>query len=166
MAMPAIIIHFKLGLPLSFDPNLRPPLWDSLETAKEQVLYGLQFCDILKISDNEIQFVSGKEDYDEGIQYLQETYHIPLILLTLGKDGSRAYYKDMCVEHEGYKIEHVVDTTGAGDAFNGGLLAALSKGKDIWEAARFANALAALSVQKIGTTVSMPTREEIEAFLK
>ena len=61
-------------------------------------------CDILKISDNEIQFVSGKEDYDEGIQYLQETYHIPLILLTLGKDGSRAYYKGMRVEKAGYEV--------------------------------------------------------------
>lgn len=60
----------------------------------------------------------------------------------------------------------VVDTTGAGDAFNGGLLAALGEGKDIWEAARFASALAALSVQKVGTTPSMPTRAEIDAFLK
>ena len=58
-----------------------------------------------------------------------------------------------------------VDTTGAGDAFNGGLLAALAEGKDIWEAARFASGLAALSVQRIGTTPAMPTREEIDAFL-
>ena len=69
------------GLLISFDPNLRPPLWSSLDLAKEQMEYGFQYCDILKISDNEIQFVSGKEDYDEGIQYLQEKYHIPLILL-------------------------------------------------------------------------------------
>ena len=59
-----------------------------------------------------------------------------------------------------------IDTTGAGDAFNGGLLAALAEGKDLWDAARFAQALAALSVQKIGTTPAMPTREEIEAFLE
>ena len=58
-----------------------------------------------------------------------------------------------------------IDTTGAGDAFNGGLVAALSEGKDLWEAARFANALAAISVQRIGTTSAMPTREEIEQFL-
>ena len=60
---------------------------------------------------------------------------------------------------------NAVDTTGAGDAFNGGLLAALAEGKDIWEAARFASGLAALSVQRIGTTPAMPTREEIDAFL-
>ena len=63
-----------------------------------------------------------------------------------------------------FKVD-AVDTTGAGDAFNGGLLAALSEGKDLWEAARFAQALAALSVQKIGTTPSMPVRAEIDAFL-
>ena len=59
-----------------------------------------------------------------------------------------------------------MDTTGAGDAFNGGLLAALAEGKDLWEAAKFANALAALSVQKMGTTPAMPLREEIDAFLE
>lgn len=61
---------------------------------------------------------------------------------------------------------NAIDTTGAGDAFNGGLLAALSEGKDIWEAVRFSNALAALSVQRLGTTPSMPRREEIDTFLK
>ena len=61
---------------------------------------------------------------------------------------------------------NAIDTTGAGDAFNGGLLAALSKGKDIWEAARFASALAAISVTRLGTTPAMPTLEEIEEFLK
>ena len=63
-----------------------------------------------------------------------------------------------------YKV-NAIDTTGAGDAFNGGLLAALAEDKDIWEAADFANALAALSVQKIGTTPSMPVRSEIDDFL-
>ena len=61
---------------------------------------------------------------------------------------------------------NAIDTTGAGDAFNGGLVTALAEGKDLFEAARFANALAALSVQKIGTTPSMPIRSEIEAFLE
>lgn len=63
-------------------------------------------------------------------------------------------------------IVNAIDTTGAGDAFNGGLLTALSKGKDIWEAATFASAVAALSVQKYGATLSMPTLEEIELFMK
>ena len=59
-----------------------------------------------------------------------------------------------------------VDTTGAGDAFNGGFLTALAEGKDEWEAARFASALAAISVTRMGTTPAMPTREEVDAFLK
>lgn len=62
------------GALISFDPNLREPLWSSLELAKEQMNYGFSQCDILKISDNEIQFVTGKEDYDEGIRCLQEKY--------------------------------------------------------------------------------------------
>ncbi|MDD3140820.1 MAG: carbohydrate kinase, partial [Lachnospiraceae bacterium] len=94
----ALKIAKENNLIITFDPNLRPPLWSSLDLAKEQMEYGFEFCDILKISDNEIQFVSGLEDYDEGIHYLQNKYHIPLIVLTLGKEGSRAYYKDMKVE--------------------------------------------------------------------
>ena len=106
------------GLVITFDPNLRPPLWSSLELAKEQMEYGFAYCDVLKISDNEIQFISGKEDYDEGIRYLQEKYQIPLILLTMGKDGSRAYYKDMRVEVAG-RVVKAIETTGAGDTFCG-----------------------------------------------
>ena len=59
---------------ITFDPNLRQPLWKSLDDAKEMMEYGFRYCDMLKISDNEIQFVSGKEDYDEGIRYLLEQY--------------------------------------------------------------------------------------------
>lgn len=62
------------GCLITFDPNLRPPLWDSLDTAKEMMEYGFRYCDMLKISDNEIQFVTGKEDYDEGIRILHEKY--------------------------------------------------------------------------------------------
>ena len=93
----ALKIAKESGCLITFDPNLRPPLWKSLDEAKEMMEYGFTQCDVLKISDNEIQFVSGKEDYDEGIQYLQEKYHIPLIFLTMGKDGGRAYYKYMRV---------------------------------------------------------------------
>lgn len=92
------------GCLISFDPTIRPPLWESLELARKQMEYGFANCDILKISDNEIQFVSGKEDYDEGIQYLIDKYNIPLILLTMGADGSRAYCKGQKVEQAGLKL--------------------------------------------------------------
>ena len=163
----ALDIAKENGLLISFDPNLRPPLWSSLELAKEQMEYGFQYCDILKISDNEIQFVSGKEDYDEGIQYLQEKYHIPLILLTLGKDGSRAYYKDMRVERSGFKMD-TIETTGAGDTFCGSSLNYLLEHgienlteEQLGEMMTFANAAAALITTRKGAIRSMPEKEEV-----
>lgn len=114
----ALEVAKEAGCLITFDPNLRPPLWNSLDEAKKQMEYGFQYCDMLKISDNEIQFVSGKEDYDEGIRYLQDKYNIPLIFLTMGKDGSRAYYKDMRVERKGFQVK-AIETTGAGDTFCG-----------------------------------------------
>lgn len=86
------------------------------------------------------------------------------VLITLGSRGVFVATKERAEIIPCFKVQ-AVDTTGAGDAFNGGFLTALSEGKDLWEAARFAQALAALSVQRLGTTASMPTREEIDAFL-
>ena len=114
----ALEVAKEAGCLITFDPNLRPPLWNTLDEAKKQMEYGFQYCDVLKISDNEIQFVSGMEDYDDGIRYLQEKYNIPLIFLTMGKDGSRAYYKDLRVERKGFTVK-AVETTGAGDTFCG-----------------------------------------------
>ena len=155
------------GCLVSFDPNLRPPLWSSLGLAKEQMEYGFGKCDILKISDNEIQFVSGKEDYDEGIAYLQETYNIPLILLTMGKDGSRAYYKGMRVERPGFSVK-AIETTGAGDTFCGSSLNYLVDHdfenlteEQLGEMLTFANAAAALVTTKKGAIKAMPVKEEV-----
>ena len=155
------------GCLVSFDPNLRPPLWRSLDLAKEQMEYGFGKCDILKISDNEIQFVSGKEDYDEGIAYLQETYNIPLILLTMGKDGSRAYYKGMRVERPGFSVK-AIETTGAGDTFCGSSLNYLVDHdfenlteEQLGEMLTFANAAAALVTTKKGAIKAMPVKEEV-----
>ncbi len=159
------------GLLISFDPNLRPPLWSSLELAKEQMEYGFGFCDILKISDNEIQFVSGKEDYDEGIRYLQETYQIPLILLTMGKDGSRAYYKGMRVERAGFSCR-TIETTGAGDTFCGSSLNYILEHdfdnlteEQLGEMLTFANAAAAIVTTRKGAIRAMPEKEEVEKLI-
>ena len=155
------------GCLVSFDPNLSPPLWSSLDLAKAQMEYGFGKCDILKISDNEIQFVSGKEDYDEGIAYLQETYNIPLILLTMGKDGSRAYYKGMRVERPGFSVK-AIETTGAGDTFCGSSLNYLVDHdfenlteEQLGEMLTFANAAAALVTTKKGAIKAMPVKEEV-----
>lgn len=90
---------------------------------------------------------------------------VPNIVITMGSQG--AFISSNHIEKmvPAFKV-NAIDTTGAGDAFNGGLVAALSKGKDIFEAATFASALAALSVQKHGATTSMPTLEEINQFLE
>ena len=160
------------GCLVSFDPNLRPPLWSSLDLAKEQMEYGFGKCDILKISDNEIQFVSGKEDYDEGIAYLQEKYNIPLILLTMGKDGSRAYYKGMRVERPGFSVK-AIETTGAGDTFCGSSLNYLVEydfdnltEEQLGEMLTFANAAAALVTTKKGAIKAMPVKEEVLELIR
>lgn len=163
----AVDVAKEAGCLISFDPNLRPPLWKSLEQAKEMMEYGFGYCDILKISDNEIQFVSGKEDYDEGIQYLIEKYNIPLIFLTMGKDGSRAYYKGMRVEQPGFSVK-TIETTGAGDTFCGSVInGVIEKGmealkeEDLKEILTFANAGAALVTTRKGAIKSMPEREDV-----
>lgn len=107
----AIDVAKEAGCIVSFDPNLRPPLWKSLDEAKVEIEYGLSKCDILKISDNEVEFLFGTTDYDEGARLIREKYQIPLVLITLGKDGSRAYYKDLRVEVPGFVQEHTIETT-------------------------------------------------------
>lgn len=159
------------GAWISFDPNLRPPLWSTMELAKEQMEYGFCQCDILKISDNEIQFVSGKEDYDEGIKYLQDKYQIPLIFLTMGKDGSCAYYKGMQVRQNGISVK-TIETTGAGDTFCGCVLNYLLEHdldhlteEQLGEMLRFANAAAAIVTTRKGAICAMPERMEIEKLI-
>ena len=90
----AVAVAQSVQAMISFDPNIREPLWDDMEDAKEQTAFGLSVCDILKISDNEIQWFTGEQDFDAGIKKIQDEYNIPLILLSLGKVGSRAYLKN------------------------------------------------------------------------
>lgn len=168
----AVAAAKEKGAVISFDPNLRPPLWPSLELAKEQVAYGLGQCDVLKISDNEIQWFTGKEDYDEGIRVLQDTYHIPLILLSLGKEGSRAYYKDLRVEKAPYLQKNTIETTGAGDTFGGSCLHfVLEYGLDgldeekLLQMLSFANAAASLITTRKGALKVMPEKEEVEKMM-
>lgn len=168
----ALYIAKENGVLISFDPNLRESLWESLEDAKEQFAYGMGYCDVLKISDNEIQWFTGEEDYDKGIRILQDTYHIPLILLSLGKTGSRAYYKDLRVEVPAFVQKNTIETTGAGDTFFGSCLHfVLEKGledlteADLTEMLRFANGAASLITTKKGALKVMPSKEEVETLI-
>ncbi|MDO5391468.1 MAG: PfkB family carbohydrate kinase [Eubacteriales bacterium] len=90
------------GKLISFDPNLRPPLWSSMELAKEQISYGISKCDILKIADDEIRFMTGEDDIDKAIDLLQKDNNFKLLLVTLGKDGSIAVYKGKKVRVKGF----------------------------------------------------------------
>ena len=169
----AIKMAKEHGALISFDPNLRPPLWESLEEAKEQVAYGLGKCDILKISDNEIQWFTGEEDYDKGIEKLRKEYGIPLIVLSMGKDGSRAYYKDIKVDKPSFVQEKTIETTGAGDTFGGCCLHHILKyGIDnlneekLDEMLTFANAAASIVTTRKGALRVMPAKNEVEEFIR
>ena len=160
------------GALISFDPNLRPPLWANLEEANEQILYGLNFCQVLKISDNEIQWLTGKEDYTEGVNWIKERYQIPLILVSMGKEGSRAYYGDTMVEIAPFLQKNTVETTGAGDTFCGCVLHYICQHgleglteENLKEMLVFANAAASLITTRKGALRVMPQRKEVEALL-
>lgn len=156
---------------VSFDPNLRPPLWKSLDDARKEIEYGLTKCDILKISDNEVEFLFGTTDYDKGAAIIREKYNIPLVLITMGKEGSRAYYKDLRVESAPFLQENTIETTGAGDTFCASSLNyVLEHGLDnlteenLYELLTFANAAASLITTRKGALRVMSTREEVEEF--
>lgn len=162
----------KAGAILSFDPNLREPLWNDLEDARKAIEYGMEHCDILKISDNEVTFMTGETDYDKGALMLKEKYQIPLVCVTLGKDGSRAYYKDQIVRAEPFLQKNTIETTGAGDTFTGCMLdTILEKGldnlteDDLMKMLTFANAGASLITTKRGALKVMPEKEEIESLI-
>ena len=162
----------EAGAVVSFDPNLREPLWKSLDDAKEQVAYGLTKCDVLKISDNEIQWFTGEEDYDAGIRKLREQYDIPLIMLSMGRDGSRAYYKDLRVEVKPFLQENTIETTGAGDTFGACCLHyVLQYGLDgfneekLGEMLTFANAAASIITTRKGALRVMPEENEVRKLI-
>ena len=168
----AIRIAKEAGKLISFDPNLREPLWNSLDDAKEQVMYGLEQCDILKISDNEIQWLTGKNDFTDGVRWINERYRIPLILVSMGKEGSRAYYKNKFVEEKSFIQEHTIETTGAGDTFCACVLHyILEHGlmqleeKNLKEMLTYANAAASIITTRKGALRVMPQPMEIEALL-
>lgn len=168
----ALMIAKEAGCIISFDPNLRPPLWSSLELAKEQVLYGLEYCDVLKISDNEIQWLTGKEDFSEGVAWIRERFDIALILVSMGKEGSLAYYKGQMVKALPFLQENTIETTGAGDTFCGCILSYICNNgiesltsEDLTEMLTMANAAASIITTRKGALRVMPSVSEIKELL-
>ena len=171
------------GALISFDPNLRPPLWPTLEAAREQIEWGLGQCDILKISDNEVEFLlpeaTGNRqqatgyDYAAGAKALLAKYpNIKLLNVTCGPDGSYSF----CCGHEvfvpSFKLGGTIETTGAGDTFCACVLHDVLKNgvenrseDSLRNMLRFANAAAYLVTTKRGAIRSMPNPADVEAIL-
>lgn len=170
----AVKVAKENGLTITFDPNLREPLWRSLEEAHEQVAWGLQQADVVKISDNEITWFTGMDNYDEGIAFLQKEYpNLKLICLSMGGDGSKAVYRDVHVAYPAFLQEATIETTGAGDTFCACMIhTVLENGIDhldeekLKEMLKFANAAASLVTTKKGALRVMPTKEDVETFIE
>lgn len=163
----------EAGALISFDPNLRPPLWKSLDVAKEKIAYGIGVCDILKISDDEIAFFTGMSDIDAGVAKIQETFHTPFICATMGKKGSRAYYSGSRVECEPFLNENTIETTGAGDTFMACVLnGVLQHGFDgmdtqkLFDMLELANAASSMITTKKGALKVMPYEDEVLSFIQ
>lgn len=162
------------GVTISYDPNLRPPLWASLDEAKKQIIRGLPYADILKISEEEFQFLLGHMDYEKGSLVLCEEYHITHLFVTLGAEGSFYRCGDIIVRMPAVDVQ-VVDTTGSGDAFMGAALYQLGERtkeqfgtlteEEMRETLTYANASGSLTATKKGGIPAIPTKSEINACL-
>lgn len=161
------------GCILSFDPNLRPPLWNDLEQARTQIHWGLEQCHVAKISDDELHFLTGETDFDVGATKLVTQFpNLQLINVTTGAQGSIAYYQGVRVFEPGLSLGGVIETTGAGDTFCACVLNFLLEHgldhlstQDLSQMLRFANAAAYLVTTRRGAIRSMPTLEQVQALL-
>lgn len=170
----ALDVAEKSGNLISFDPNLREPLWSGLDLAKEKIAYGLSRAHILKISDNEITWFTGKSDYDEAVDILKKSYpNLKLILVSLGREGSLAYSGDNRAFVKAVVRDDTIETTGAGDTFCGGVLHfVLLHGlreysrEELTDMLKFANAAASIVTTRRGALRVMPSIEEITALIK
>ena len=166
----AVALAKEGGALISFDPNLRPPLWDSLDEAKAQIAWGLAQADVVKIADNELLFMTGEADFDRGAAILQEQYpNLRLLNVTAGAAGSHAYYGGRHVYVPGCALGGVIETTGAGDTFCAcALNFVLERGlagltdADLAAMLRFANTAAYLVTTKKGAIKAMPTPEQVK----
>ncbi len=161
------------GAIITFDPNYRAPLWPSEDAAREKIAFGLSNCDVVKISDNEIELMTGETDLDLGMRRLIDQYDITLAFATLGPDGSRAYYKGECVEEAGFPNPNTIETTGAGDTFCACALHFVLKYglrdldvAKLHELLTFANAAASIITTRKGALAVMPSKEEVTALLQ
>lgn len=165
----AVSLAKSEGAVISFDPNLRMSLWKDEQELREAVEYGLSQCNILKISDDEIQWLTGESDYSKGVSWILQRYDIGLILVSMGREGSRAYYKNQMYEAKPYLREETIETTGAGDTFMGMVLHFVLtygldqlSGQQILEMLDTANYAASIITTRKGALRVMPLPEELQ----
>ena len=152
------------GKLISYDPNLRMSLWPSVEAARTGLLLGLQDADVVKVSQEELEFLTGQSHagalWRDGMR---------LVIVTHGADGATLYTPRERFSAPGFPVE-AVDTTGAGDSFVAALLSGLldygaEYDRHLPEIARFANATGALTTTRKGAIPALPSRQMVEAFL-
>ena len=156
---------------ISFDPNLRVPLWKSLDGAKEQILWGISVADFMKISDNEVEFLFGLKP-EEGAKYIIENFGVSLVFVTCGKDGCVFATEKYCGKVPNFQPkEKTIDTTGAGDIFGGSAMyKIIESGKkldefsesELFEIGSFACKAASISTTHLGGISSVPNLCEIQ----
>ena len=170
----AVAAAKNAGAFISFDPNLRPPLWETMDDARVQMAWGLGQCDILKISDNEITFFTGETSFDKGAEQLFAAYpNIRLLNVTAGADGSYSYCCGRRVFVPSFRLGGTIETTGAGDTFCASVLHdVLANGltdrsaESLRRMLRFANAAAYLVTTRKGAIRSMPDPADVEVILQ
>ncbi|XP_020597391.1 probable fructokinase-1 isoform X1 [Phalaenopsis equestris] len=168
----AMEVAKEAGLLLSYDPNLRLPLWPSAAEAKEQILSIWDQADIIKVSDVELEFLTGKDSVEDEVALLLWRPTLKLLLVTLGEHGCKYYTKDFRGAVDAFKV-NPVDTTGAGDAFVGALLSktvddmsVLQDEKKLREVLRFANACGAITTTKKGAIPALPSLADALALVE
>jgi len=156
---------------ISYDPNLRPALWKNLSEARKVILSPLRYVHILKVSEEELLFLS-RTTFQEAWKWLA-SLRLPLVLVTRGKEGVTCLYQKTMFSTSSYEV-NVVDTTGAGDAFVGAFLSGLVKEPRPLEVSRekllsllkYASAVAAITISRPGAIPALPSRQEVEQFLR
>ncbi|WP_141501061.1 PfkB family carbohydrate kinase [Paenibacillus luteus] len=165
----AVLKAKESGVLLSFDPNIRFSLWESTEEARQNIYWGMNYADILKISEEELSFITGTNDVEKGSMELAQQFDIKLVVVTLAEKG--CYYRMGGLDGyvQGFEV-NVIDTTGAGDAFLGCLLYKILENESslhdltdqqMISMLTFANAGGALVTTRKGALESMPTTDEI-----
>lgn len=155
---------------VSFDPNLRPSLWQNETMMIEEVNKMIAVADVIKFSEEEVCLLSNRSDLEQAIRHTRQQYPDKLILVTLGADGALYFYQEICGEIKGNRV-HVVDTTGAGDAFVGGMLQGLAQHTDwqneqvLAQSLQQANLCGALATTAKGAMSALPTYQQIGQLL-